>query len=125
MPKRRPTPRLFFGRFHGPGTCHSWVVSPAAHPYIGSNPQTRRVLRRRSRARASGRLCSKSQRVPAAARKNPNYVEDARLRRVAYDRDLLRSLRIQAPRENPAIRDPKLLSLALAVLVPGLAMLAS
>lgn len=42
----------------------------------------------------------------------------------AYDRDLLRSLRIQAPRENPAIRDPKLLSLALAVLVPGLAMLA-
>lgn len=41
----------------------------------------------------------------------------------AYDPDLLRSLRIQAPRENPVTRDPKLFCVALAILISGLAML--
>lgn len=42
----------------------------------------------------------------------------------AYDRDLLRSLRIQAPGERPVMRDPKLFCTGLALLVPGLAVLA-
>jgi hypothetical protein len=42
----------------------------------------------------------------------------------AYDRDLLRSLRVKAPRNHLVIRDRKLFSAALVLLVPGLAMLA-
>ena len=42
----------------------------------------------------------------------------------AYDRDLLRSLRIQAPRDRLVIRDPKLFRMALALFIAGLAPLA-
>ena len=42
----------------------------------------------------------------------------------AYDRDLLRSLRIQTPHDDPVIQDPELFYTALVLLVPGLVVLA-
>jgi hypothetical protein len=74
---------------------------------------------------ASSELCSKSRRVRAIHVRIHTMptVPDPHAW-TAYDRDLLRALRIQAPRNHLVIRDPRLFWTAIAFLVPGLVMLA-